>query len=305
MAVSTQTTCNVTILSLFSTIHFICIRHPFSRQQPFRAFFRFARWQVRAHISGRAQLVHWTNTCRLWLSPGLRGATGNYYCGLHEFEDMSFLLHLLRPEDLFADAGANVGTYKVLAAGHTGARVTAFEPGADALAWLHQNISANGAEGRVRVVAKALSHRMGTVYFTRHLDAMNHVLEGPEADSLSVPCTTLDDSFPDSPPLLIKIDVEGNEHRVLQGAEHLLRQPALKGLIVETTTQPFRPPAATTTHEWLLQQGFAAYTYEPFSRRLIQLAQPHHHNTLYLRDLDFIRQRLQTATPFVLWERSI
>ena len=218
---------------------------------------------------------------------------------------MSFLLHLLRPDDWFADVGANVGTYTVLAAAHTGAKVTAFEPGADALAWLQKNISANGAEGRVRVVAEALSDRIGTVNFTRHLDAMNHVLEGPEADSVSVPCTTLDDRFPDNPPILIKIDVEGNEHRVLQGAVQLLRQNSLKALIVETTTQPFRPPDPATTHEWLLQQGFGAYTYAPYTRKLIPLPHPHHHNTLYLRDLDFIRQRLQTATPFVLWQRSI
>jgi hypothetical protein len=34
---------------------------------------------------------------------GLTGATGNIYCGLHEFEDMAFLLHFLRPRDLSAD----------------------------------------------------------------------------------------------------------------------------------------------------------------------------------------------------------
>jgi hypothetical protein len=34
--------------------------------------------------------------------------TGNIYCGLHEFADMGFVLHFLRPGDLFVDVGANI-----------------------------------------------------------------------------------------------------------------------------------------------------------------------------------------------------
>ena len=45
---------------------------------------------------------------------GMTGATGNVYCGLHEFEDMALVLHALRPRDLFVDVGANVGSYTVL-----------------------------------------------------------------------------------------------------------------------------------------------------------------------------------------------
>lgn len=218
---------------------------------------------------------------------------------------MSFLLHLLRSHDVFADVGANTGTYTVLATAHVGAYSIAFEPVAAALHWLQANLTANGVTDRVRLERKAVSSHTGTVHFTQHLDAMNHLLEAPDAHSAPVSCTTLDESLEDKVPLLLKIDVEGNEHRVLQGATRLLQQPGLKALIIETTTQPFCPPAATTTHEWLLQQGFAAYTYEPFSRRLIQLVQPHHHNTIYLRDLPFIEERLQSAPPFGLWGRSI
>lgn len=47
----------------------------------------------------------------------MTGATGNWYCGLQEYEDMSFVLHALRPGDLFVDVGANIGSYSILAAG--------------------------------------------------------------------------------------------------------------------------------------------------------------------------------------------
>lgn len=56
----------------------------------------------------------WIEGARLMVRNGMTGATGNIYCGLHEFTDMSFVLHLLRPDDLFVDVGANIGSYTVL-----------------------------------------------------------------------------------------------------------------------------------------------------------------------------------------------
>jgi FkbM family methyltransferase len=249
--------------------------------------------------------VQWTNKSHLWLAPALRGATGNYYCGLHEFEDMSFLLHFLRPGDHFADVGANVGTYTILAAAQAEACVTSFEPIPAALHWIHANVQHNQVVDKVKIVSKAVSNSSGTVHFTSHLDALNHMLDAAVANSVMITSSTLDEELMTKPPLLLKIDVEGNEHRVLQGATQLLSSPCLKAMILETTQQPFRPPHPQTTHEWLLQQGFAAYTYAPYTRQLIPLAKPHHHNTLYLRDLPFIEQRLQTAPPFGIWGRSI
>jgi hypothetical protein len=55
-------------------------------------------------------------------------ATGNIYTGLHEFEDMSFLLHFLRPADLFIDIGANVGAYTIFASGIVAATSISIEP---------------------------------------------------------------------------------------------------------------------------------------------------------------------------------
>ncbi len=62
-------------------------------------------------------IVHWIGGTRLAARRGMTGLTGNIYAGLHEFADMAFLLHFLRPSDLFADVGANVGSYTILASG--------------------------------------------------------------------------------------------------------------------------------------------------------------------------------------------
>ena len=54
--------------------------------------------------------------------------TGNIYCGLVEFADMAFVLHVLRAGDLFVDIGANAGAYTLLASSVAGAKTTCFEP---------------------------------------------------------------------------------------------------------------------------------------------------------------------------------
>lgn len=292
-------------MGFFSTISFITRQHAFSKKYPVTAVKRYVQWQWHARVNAKPLSVPWTNRTELWLAPGLRGATGNHYCGLHEFEDMSFLLHLLRPQDHFADVGANTGTYTVLAAAHVGAKTTAFEPVPAALYWLHKNIETNNINQRVRVVEKAVSNLQGFVHFTSHLDAMNHVLEAQDDKSISVACTTLDEELLADEPILIKIDVEGNEHNVLQGSLQLLASPKLKALIVESANQPFIPLGKQTVHQWMLEQGFSAFTYQPFNRTLIPLSQPHHHNTIYLCNIDFVQNRLQSSPPFGLWGKSI
>jgi len=74
----------------------------------------------------------------------MHGATGNIYVGLHEFEQMAFLLHCLRSEDIFIDVGANVGSYTVLASAAVGAKTIAFEPIESEYNGLMANIELNG-----------------------------------------------------------------------------------------------------------------------------------------------------------------
>lgn len=114
----------------------------------------------------------------MWLAPGLRGASGNYYCGLHEYADMSFLLHFLRPGELFEeDVGANVGRYSLLAAAECGARVMAFEPVPSSFEWLERNVADNGLQNQVQSFNHALGAMNGRVAITATLDVQNHLAE--------------------------------------------------------------------------------------------------------------------------------
>src|SRR6185437_5282689 len=92
------------------------------------AFWRFAGWQFQSRIFRRPVIYPFLEKSKIIVQGGMTGATGNIYTGLHEFEEMMFLLHLLRPADLFADVGANVGSYTILASAVAGAGSISFEP---------------------------------------------------------------------------------------------------------------------------------------------------------------------------------
>lgn len=75
-----------------------CIwRHPLCRHDRLSCTLRYLRWQCGARLLGIPAVVPWINGAQLVVSRGIAGAMGNVYCGLHEWPDMPFLLHLLRP----------------------------------------------------------------------------------------------------------------------------------------------------------------------------------------------------------------
>lgn len=99
---------------MLNTLRFL-IKHPLNRPNRLGALSRFMRWQFATRIMPYPQHVPFVNDTVLIMERGMSGATGNWYCGLHEVADMAFVLHALRAGDLFADVGANIGSFTVLA----------------------------------------------------------------------------------------------------------------------------------------------------------------------------------------------
>lgn len=112
---------------MFRTLKYIA-NHPLNQKGRLSALGRFVRWQLATRLMPFPQLVPFVDNTVLVSERGMTGSTGNWYCGLHEVADMAFVLHALRPEDLFLDVGANVGSFTVLAAGAVGAKTVAVEP---------------------------------------------------------------------------------------------------------------------------------------------------------------------------------
>jgi FkbM family methyltransferase len=263
--------------------------HPLTRDQKLRAFGRVVRWQVASRLQSE-NIVPWIAGTRLAVRRGMAGATGNIYCGLHEFEDMAFLLHFLRPDDVFADVGANIGSYGILASGVCKARAFAFEPDPVTFAALLRNIALNRLDGLIRCRECALGSRQGHVGFTVGLDTVNRVATAEDSTTRTVSIDTLDHALAGECPSLIKLDVEGFESEVLGGAAQTLVRPELKAIITEDRSTPVL--------DSLRAAGFVEHSYDPFSRRLQpEPSAGQRHNALFVRDAGFVQERVADAAP--------
>jgi len=149
---------------------------------------------------------------------------------------------------IFWDIGANIGTFALYAALRPGIEALAFEPAAASYAALCRNIEANGQDERVRPFAIALSGqtRLGSLNMTA-TNAGNsfNLFESTEncfGNPIEVKFRQASVGFSidefrrlfDLPvPNYLKIDVDGTEAEILDGAAATLRNPALRSLLIE------------------------------------------------------------------------
>jgi FkbM family methyltransferase len=276
-------------------------RHPLNRGHKAAAIRRWARWQVASRLALGPILVPFVGNTRLLAYPGETGITGNIYCGLADYEDMAFTLHLLRSGDRFVDVGANSGAYTVLASGVAGAFTDAFEPVPSTADRLWRNVVMNALENLVTVHRLGIGARPGVLRFSVAEDTLNRVAwEDQHADEF--PVETLDRILCKSP-TLIKIDVEGFEPEALMGARDVLKSKSLIALIVEINSCYRRYGYGLgDVMGPLSDAGFEPYSYEPRSRFLARLSAPHatSANTIFVRDLPAVEDRLMTAPRVVV-----
>ncbi len=158
----------------------------------------------------------------------------------HQRTDLAVMRGLVRPGDLVLDVGAFVGTVAVPlahAVGPTG-QVAAFEALPEHLRLLRANVVRNDVEDRVTIVPTLVGAVSGSVTahaYDQHSTASTWYEPAQQSDdgALALPNTSLDAWYAEHgnrrPVALIKVDVEGLDYAVLQGAQQLLREhhPAL------------------------------------------------------------------------------
>ena len=286
--------------ALISTLSFIW-NHPLNRSDRLGAIGRYLRWQISSRVAPGPIAVRFVEDALLLASPGMTGATGNYYCGLHELSDMGFVLHALRPDDLFLDVGANIGSYTVLAAGGAGARVIAVEPIPDTCERLRRNIAINKLSDRVVLINKGLASSEGELRFTATLDCVNHVaVDGESEQCIVVPVTTIDQLCRESIPSIIKIDVEGFEDQVLAGASKTLSSPAVLAVVMETNRSGARyGKRDDSLFAEMRRFGFVPCGYDAIERDIVSEATGLG-NTIFIRDPYALLPRLKSAKKYRL-----
>jgi FkbM family methyltransferase len=286
--------------ALLNTFRFIA-GHPLNQAAPAAALGRYLKWQVGSRLLPDGAVVPFVENTRLLVRRGMLGATGNLYCGLHEFEDMALVLHALRPGDLFVDIGANVGSYSILAGGISGAEVIAIEPVPATFECLLDNIRLNRLDTLIIPRNLAVGSHSGSVLFSKSLDTVNHVLAEGEAGSteaIAVPVETLDGLISGQCPVLLKVDVEGYETEVVQGAANALENTQLMAVLMELNGSGERyGHDERKLHRKMLEKGFTTCLYRPFERNLIPVEGgiPGVDNVLYVRDVGALAARVKSA----------
>jgi len=174
------------------------------------------------------------------------------YLGVYEREETNQVLRYLRPGMTFVDVGANIGYYTLMAASRVGprGRVISVEPSPYAVERLEKAVRDNGLT-QVTVVRGGLGDRESEVRLFIP-EPGNHtptMLGDDGAPAQMVSVKTLDACLAEwglGAIDLLKIDVEGFEPRVFEGAANALAARRIRAILCEFNDY------------WLLRAGTSA-----------------------------------------------
>lgn len=279
-------------------------QHPLNVGFRFQAVSNFFRWQIGARLLQKKVLIPWVGDSSFITGLGETGLTGNLYAGFMECEDMLFLLHALQPAETFVDVGANIGAYTILASKVVKSRSIAFEPLPKTADRLRDQVHINRIETIVDVRNMGVGDKKGALFFTNNKDATNKVsLAGERANTTRVEVSTLDSELVEGELYFLKIDVEGFEYNVIQGASSLLSTDNISAVIIELNgnSEEFGH-SNELIHQQLLSFNLKPVTYNPFSRTLIRLNgyNKNRTNTIYVRDVEKTRALCKSAPKRVI-----
>lgn len=273
-------------------------RHPGVRGSALRAIWRYLSWQFVSRFTCLNFSFNWVNEAQLYVNKSEAMVTHTYYTGLLEYSDMLFTLRFLRSQDNFLDIGANSGLYTVLASKCGQANSLSIEPIPNTFERLQKNCLLNGLAKKTILKNIALGNEAGKLKMTANFDATNHIVLGETNEAnLEVEVSTVDlvceqHNFS---PIFIKLDVEGFEEKVLEGANKILSSSDLKIVLVECNESGLKYGIDDeTVSKRLMDYGFEPFSYNGNDNTLtrINTLLSGDLNTLFIKDLDFVKDRL-------------
>jgi FkbM family methyltransferase len=173
-----------------------------------------------------------------------------------EPETVEWIETHVKPGEVFYDIGANVGAYSFIAQSVAGGNCTvyAFEPSFSTFAELNLNILLNNFSEKIIPLYVALSNETGLLKFnyssTTPGTALHSIGEAIGEDGkqfqpafvqpiLSYRLDELIKQFALRLPNHIKLDVDGAEFSVLQGADETLLNAGIRSILVEINEKIF------------------------------------------------------------------
>jgi len=196
---------------------------------------------------------------RLYFGPGSESFRLICEQGIFEGDTVRLAAQLPRQGSVVYDVGANIGQMAApLLHLRPDLSVVSFEPSPSSVPWLKRSIAESPHRPRWTLIDKAVGDHEGTVDFFLSAPGLSlyegtvHTARAPAGGMVTAPLTTLDAVWleqgrPDVS--LIKIDTEGGESAVLDGAAALI-EACRPSMLVEWNAENLRARDIST--EWLL-----------------------------------------------------
>lgn len=186
-----------------------------------------------------------------------------------EPETIEWLRENLRDGDAFYDVGANIGLYSLYAAKlRPGCRVFAFEPESHNFGNLCGNLLLNRIENVTPCFFPLSSHEEFAPFYVydlrpggalHSLGRLSPLRDGPPLVTTGAIAATIDvlvsrHGLP--APDLLKLDVDGNEEEILDGAAAVLASGSLRSILVEVTCPDEHKPVLSWAESKLAPYGY-------------------------------------------------
>lgn len=185
--------------------------------------------------------------------------------GTYETDEINIVKEHLYSADVFVDVGANIGFYTCLACSLS-KHVVAFEPQPQNLECLYASMNSNGWSD-IEIFPLGLSHSPGLLTLYGASGPSASLVKGwagfSERFKNIIPVNTMDNILGnrfEGKKLFIKIDVEGAEYGVLQGAVKTLAMSPRPTWFIEVCLSEFHPrklnPNYAATFNMFWQYGY-------------------------------------------------
>lgn len=213
------------------------ISRPDFKDNFLKAIFKRLSWRLKWLFGRDPYIIPFMENLKINL-PKTGPASLIYYQGVSEPNTADFVQRFLREGMTLVDIGAHIGEYTLIAAKSVGSlgQVHAFEPQEQMFPFLKKNVELNKLNW-VTVNRSAVSEKSGEVEFEIFDEpAVSSIRKEKQIDIdknakfVRVSTTSLDSYWSDRSHRLdlVKVDVEGAEKLVFEGAKELMTLPATK-----------------------------------------------------------------------------
>ena len=156
------------------------------------------------------------------------GRKAGYLLGTSDYIEQRLIASILNPEDVLYEIGANIGFFVLIGARcvEPNGFVYAFEPHPKSVNQLRKNVSLNKFQ-HIEITEAAVYDQNGTLKLNLHPDSDKSSIGSTRTseNSVEVQSIRLDSWIKNKrPPDVMKVDVEGAEIEVLQGAMKTIKQ---------------------------------------------------------------------------------